>query len=275
FTRTAADDMILADKDPHYRVLNLSVDPWQDATTSYYHKSIGGYHGAKLKRIQELYENVMDKNINAVGTALNSQNDSIIQIALSRLATLNMLNTKYIIYNPEGGVLPNRYACGNAWFVKEIKIVQNSDEELKSLDTLSSKNTAVVEKSFSLAPASFAVDSAATIRLTSYGPNKLTYESNTSREQFAVFSEVYYDKGWNAYIDGNPVPHVRADFVLRALKVPAGKHNIEFRFEPKLYFVGEKVALAGSLLLFLSVIGAIFYEVRKMKKVKAKVPVTV
>jgi hypothetical protein len=280
---TEADRRILAeDPQSNHRVLNLAVEPWQDASTSYWHKSVGGYHGAKLKRIQELYEQVLSQNISNVGAVLNQQlQDTIgrriftmtgstpeIDRALSQQAALNMLDTKYIIFNPEGGVLTNKSACGNAWFVSELKPVQSPDEELLSIRTLDPKKTALVEKTFAPKVAGFQprFDSAATIKMTSYQPNKLQYESNASADQFAVFSEIYYDKGWNVYLDNNPSEYIRVNFLLRGMKVPAGKHTIEFRFEPKSYYTGEKIALAGSILLFLFIGGAIFVDYRKRKQ---------
>ena len=236
-----------------YRVLNLD-NTWQDAATSYYHKSIGGYHGAKLKRIQELYENVMENNVNMVRSTLQMQpNDSVLNDALARQGSLNMLNTKYIIFNPEGGVIENTNACGNAWFVKDVKMVESADAEITSIKSFSPKTTAFVDKVFAKDIDSFKpkYDSSAKIEMTFYSPNDLKYTSSASSDQFAVFSEIYYAQGWDAYIDGKLTPHVRADFVLRAMKIPAGQHQVEFKFEPKAYYSGEKIALAGSILLIL------------------------
>jgi hypothetical protein len=254
FSPTAADLQIMQDSSKDYRVMNLAVSTWQDASTSYYHMSIGGYHGAKLKRIQELYEQVMEKNENEVRTALQMQtNDSVLRDVLSRQAALNMLNTKYIIFNPDGGVLTNRYACGNAWFVKEVKMVDNADAEINAVKNFSPKRTAIIDKVFDPTLGGFTpkYDSTAKIQLTAYEPNDLKYSSNANTDQLAVFSEIYYAKGWNAYVDGKLTPHVRADFVLRAMRVPAGNHEIEFKFEPSAYFTGEKIALAGSILLLI------------------------
>jgi hypothetical protein len=278
FVQSEADKQILQDPSPDYRVLNVAVQTWQDGSTSYWHKSIGGYHGAKLKRMQELYEQVMDGNVNAIRSGLNTAtNDSMLRAVLAQQTALNMLNTKYIIYpvRMEDGrtgeqVLTNRFACGNAWFVNDIKFVANPDEELKSLKTFSPRQTAIVDKSQlesgSIAEFKPKYDSAASISLVSYAPNELKYTSNATSEQFAVFSEIYYDKGWNAYVDGKLTPHIRADFVLRAMKVPAGKHEIVFKFEPATYYTGEKIALAGSVMLFLFVGLGIFLDVRKKKE---------
>jgi hypothetical protein len=273
FEKTKADEMILQDPSPDYRVLNVAVQTWQDASTSYWHKSIGGYHGAKLKRMEELYEEVMEGNVRTVSSALQKQpNDSIMQQVLAHQPALNMMNTKYIIYNPEGGVLSNHSACGNAWFVHTINLVDNADEEMKKIKTFSPHSTAVVDKSFATEINGFTpkYDSTAKIELNSYAPNDLKYTSNTSSDQFAVFSEVYYDKGWNAYIDGKATPYVRADYLLRAMKVPAGKHEIEFKFEPSSYYTGEKIALAGSIALFLFIGGGIYLGRKKQKEAETK-----
>ncbi|MDQ3109036.1 MAG: hypothetical protein M3R17_03990 [Bacteroidota bacterium] len=271
FVKSKADQIILQDPSPDYRVLNIAAQTWQDANTSYWHKSIGGYHGAKLKRMQELYEQVIDSNLMEVRSGLGvATSDSMMRDVLSKQTALNMLNTKYIIYNPEGGVLTNRFACGNAWFVSNIKLVENPDQELAMVKTFSPKVTAIIDKSQlkdgSLAEFKPRYDSTAVINLTSYAPNELKYSSNAASEQLAVFSEVYYDKGWKSFIDGNPAPHVRADFVLRAMKVPAGKHEIVFKFEPDTYYTGEKIALAGSIMLFLFVAGGIYWDNKKKKE---------
>ncbi|HET6990250.1 MAG TPA: YfhO family protein, partial [Bacteroidia bacterium] len=171
-----------------------------------------------------------------------------------------------------GGVWTNRYACGNAWFVRNVKMVENPDEEIKGVKDFSPRTTALIDKAFSDQLGGFTpkYDSTARIELTSYSPNDLKYSSNTSSDQLAVFSEIYYEKGWNAYVDGKPTPHVRADFVLRAMKVPAGKHEIEFKFEPSSYYTGEKIALAGSLLLFIFIGGGIYLDRKKQKETVAQ-----
>jgi hypothetical protein len=245
---TKADQLILKDKDPNYRVLNLTVDPFADASTSYFHKSIGGYHGAKLRRYQELYEHQIQQDFN--------------------IQVLNMLNTRYIIQPDQDNrpsVTPNMGALGNAWFVPEIKTVDNADEELAALTDFDPAETAVVDRRFEKYLEGFTpqVDSVAAIRLIEYQPNDLKYQSNTKKDQLAVFSEIYYDKGWNAYVDGEKVPHFRVNYVLRAMIVPAGKHLIEFKFEPRVYEVGEKISFASSLLLILIVLGYAGMEIRK------------
>ncbi len=269
FQKNNAINSVLADKDPGKRTLNLSGFN-QDASVSYFTSSIGGYHGAKLKRYQQLIDFRIDKEIAIIGSTLRAGNlnDSIINNMYRSLPTLNMLNTKYIIVNPNYPALANPYALGAAWFVNDVKLVANPDSEVLALNKIDPAVTAVVDKAFEAQVAGFkpVADSTATIKLVSYQANHLVYESNTAAEQLAVFSEIYYKDGWNVYVDGKPSDYVRANFVLRAMKVPAGKHKIEFKFEPTQYSQGETVALAGSILVFLALAGAAFLELRRKKE---------
>ncbi len=268
FVATTADLIILRDKDPDYRVLNLAVSPLQDASTSWFHKSLGGYHGAKMRRYQELYDhNIQNEIISLYGTMQRRPVPEAIDSTLAGLHALNMLNTRYIIYNPEAPPLVNKSELGNAWFINEVKMVPNADQEIAAITTFNPRLQAVVDERFSNDLSGFKAvqDSTAKIVLTEYRANYLKYTSKASSEQVAVFSEIYYDKGWQAYIDGKTVPHFRADYVLRAMRIPAGTHTIEFKFHPKSYFMGEKVSLACSLLLVLMVIGTGYIEFRKKK----------
>lgn len=250
FAKTQADEAILQDKDPDYRVYNTTQRLDQDALTSYWHKSIGGYHGAKMRRYQELIEFQMSKG--------NQQ-------------VFNMLNVKYfIVGDSTGQVYPqqNPMANGHAWFVKNYVLVDNSDVEMDSLTNFNSKETAVIDKRYNDQFKDFKVadDSTATITLTSYAPNKLVYKTEAALPQMAVFSEIYYDKGWNAYVDGKLTPHFRCNYVLRGMIVPSGKHNIEFKFEPTVVKTGETIALYSSILLYggiLSIGGFVFIKRRK------------
>lgn len=251
YPKSAADELILKDVDPNFRVLNLTVDPFADASTSYYHKSIGGYHGAKLRRYQELYDHQIKGKFN--------------------MSVINMLNTKYIIQADESKrpvARTNMGFLGNAWFVEEIQMVNNADEELAALDNFDPEKTVVIDKRFSDYLEGFTpvFDSVAQIKLIDYKPNHLQYQSNAKKDQLAVFSEIYYDKGWKAYIDDVLVPHFRANYVLRAMIIPAGKHKIDFKFEPEVFAIGEKVSFASSLLLILLVLGFGFYEIRNYFK---------
>ena len=270
---SAADERINLDKGLSYRVLNLATSPFNDAFTSYFHKSIGGYSGAKLARYQDLIDyhfyptdpKAYAGEIRILYKGMQSSNS----IPGDSIPVLNMLNTKYFIFEQsERGVVENPYCYGNAWFVKEVKTVDNADEEIASLNKVNLKSVAVVDKRFASVAGNFkaVVDSMARVKLTVYHPNRLTYEYEAGSEQLLVFSEVYYDKGWNAFIDGKPAPYFRADYILRAMKVPAGKHKIEFKFEPKAYFTGEKISLASSLLIILVALGGIFYTFFYEKK---------
>ncbi len=247
FQPTVADQIIMKDNDPDFRVYNQAVgNPFADASTSYFHKSLGGYHGAKLRRYQELIDHHLSKG---------------------NMSVFNMLNTKYFIAPDQKGGQPqvqiNMQALGNAWFVNNAHMVNNADEEINALTDFVPTETAVYDKRFEDQVKGHIIskDSLATITLTEYKPNHLTYTYETGKEQLAVFSEIYYAKGWNAYIDGKVSPYFRANYVLRAMIVPAGKHTIEFRFEPKVYFTGEKIAFASSMLLVLLAIGSVGFMV--------------
>jgi hypothetical protein len=247
FPETRADEMILLDKDPDFRVLNMAVNTYQDASTSFYHKSIGGYHAAKLKRYDELIQ---------------------YQLSKGNLEVFNMLNAKYIIVpdsTNEGIPQRNPNACGNAWFVKGYKMVPNAGAEMNALSNFKAGETAIIDSRFEdqLKNFKFSDDTTGTITLKSYAPNDLVYDSKAKTDQLAVFSEIYYDKGWNAFIDGKPVPYFRSDYVLRAMVVPAGNHTIEYKFEPRSYILGTKLSLASSILLLLLLIGVAGTEMRK------------
>jgi hypothetical protein len=264
FQPSAVDQQILQDKDPSYRVLNAG-NPFNEARTSYFHKSIGGYHGAKLRRYQDLIERQISPNLQ---TLFASNGD------FSKTPVLNMLNTRYLIVPAQQGqqgqpgqpeqVLRNANALGNAWFVRELRAVQTPDQEMDALTGLDARRTAVVDvsKFASVKPATYP-DSSATIALTDYAPDALTYKYSAAQPGTVVFSEVYYADGWQAFLDGKEVPHFRADFVLRAMQVPAGTHEIKFVFEPKEYKIGNTVSLASSIGVLLVVAGACVVGARR------------
>jgi uncharacterized membrane protein YfhO len=179
-----------------------------------------------------------------------------------------MLNTKYIIYEPARSPLINNSALGNAWFVENYKIVDNADKEIAALNNFNPDKIAIIDKRFedNLKGKEIRNDTLSVIKLIEYQPNHLVYSSKSSADQLAVFSEIYYDKGWNAYIDGKPAPYFRTDYVLRAMIVPAGDHTIEFKFEPRVYKIGENISLISSILLILLLIGGLYYETRKIFK---------
>ena len=263
---SVADQSILQDPTENYRVLNIAVSTFNDATTSYFHKSIGGYHGAKMRRYQELITHNIAPEIQQFGMALQSSaTQESVQMALSKLNTINMLNAKYIIYSPQAPAIQNVNAYGNAWFVDNYKVVADADEEIASLKQINPKQTAIIDTRFKNELNDFTKDQNASIVLTSYQPNHLVYESNTNSTQLAVFSEVYYDKGWLAYVDGKEVPHFRADYILRAMYIPEGKHKIEFKFEPAIYSIGLIIGIVSSILLLLLFASGFVYD-NMMKK---------
>lgn len=268
YKASAADNIILKDTNPSFRVLNLN-NPFQETNTSYFHHSVGGYHAAKLRRYQELIDHRLSGEISSVGQSFSgAQSIGDIVSAFARTPSLNMLNTRYIIYNPEAAPILNPYAYGNAWFVSKVDVVENADAEIAALNTINPLQTAVVDKRFANELNGFvpAVDSTATIQLDSYRPNRLTYTSVASSEQLAVFSEIYYQPGWKATIDGEPAPHFRADWTLRAMRIPAGKHTIEFEFYPDTYVAAANVSTYSSFLILLLVVGAVGYSIWQVIK---------
>jgi hypothetical protein len=254
-----ADQQVLNDKS-YYRVLNFS-GAWSDALTSYYHNSVGGYHGAKLRRYQDLYDSCIEREMNRFADEFQTGRGDF-----SRFPVLNMLNTKYILYgNNRSNMLPNPQANGPAWFVSEIMLAKSPGEELSATRGINSKKQAVIDgskfKIQQLVP-----DSASVIRLTEHKPNYLKYEATTATPNLAVFSEIYYPAGWLAFIDGKEVPILCANYVLRALEIPAGTHVIEFRFEPRPYFVGNKITAASSWIVILLLLGSLGWSWRTLNK---------
>ncbi len=266
FAPRDVDKQILRDPDPYYRVLDLTKDPYNDAVQAYFHKCIGGYHPAKMEMYQDLIDRQMSRGFNG--------------------QVLNMLNTKYIIAGSQkrpAVVMPNPDACGNAWFVSEVKWANTADEEMDGLNApgiqdttvmpnaFDPKKTAVVRTKFKaeLGDYSFGKDSAASVKLDKYGLNELTFKSSNSQPGLAVFSDIYYSKGWKAFVDGKETPIIKANYVLRAIKIPAGNHSIEFRFHPDSFYNGQKVAMASSILLILLCLGAL-YPLFKKDELPAK-----
>ncbi len=253
YNTTPADQAILMDTDPHFRVLNLAVNTFNDAIPSYHYKTIGGYHAAKLKRYQDLIE----RHISPEMRKLNQ--------GFENTPVLNMLNTKYVVTgeSPEQ-IFSNTSNLGECWFVSEVKWVDNADEEIDALNGFNPAKTAVIDKQFEshVTGVDFNQQLLGYIKFETYAPNKVTYTSNSNNTQLAVFSEIYYKAGrdWKAYIDGEEAEFIRANYVLRAMVIPAGEHSIEFRFEPVAYVMGERIALAGSLLIALLLLA---YPMRK------------
>lgn len=268
FPKSPADEMIQQDTTKSYRVLNIGANTFNDASTSYYHQSIGGYHGAKLKRYKELIDNSLSGEIATLKSVLQKQDSSVLSIVFSQPA-INMLNTKYIILKGDTTPLENKGALGNAWYVTSEKMVANADSEIAAINKFDPRSTVIIDERFKDKMNGFSFnnrDSSAQIILTDYKPNHLTYKSSGKSDQLAVFSEIYYDKGWNAFIDGKPSDYFRANYVLRAMRVPAGDHTVEFKFEPEVVSTGEKISFGSSLLLIILLCYAIYSEIGIQKK---------
>lgn len=244
FQKTTVDTQILEDKELNFRVYNLAERLDAGARTSYFHNNIAGYHGAKLKRYQELMD---------------------MQISKGNVSVVNMLNTKYIIRKgPSGDLIasqnPSRY--GPAWLVKEVKVVANADEEMNLLSTFDLSNKALVDQRFGLSTTSYSA--IGTILLSSYEPNHLVYDVNVDEASFAVFSEIFYDKGWNAYINGELNQHYRVNYVLRGMNLPKGEYQVEFKFEPQSVALGSSISLVCSILIYL-LLSFVLYQTIKSK----------
>ncbi len=262
FQPREADKAIMRDPDPYYRVLDLSKDTYNDAVQAYFHKCIGGYSPAKM----ESYQDLIDRHLSR---GFNSQ-------------VLNMLNTKYIIAGGQKGapqVIPNREACGNAWFVNEIKWAATADDEINGLNAarlgdttivpnaFEPKKTAVMRENFKsiIGNYTFGKDSVAYVKLDKYGLDEISFKSSNSQDGLAVFSDIYYENGWKAFIDGQETPIVKADYVLRAMKIPRGNHQIVFKFHPLSFYKGQSVSMVSSILLILICLGAIAQIFKKGK----------
>ena len=247
FQANEADKQIMQDTG-YYRVYDLTTN---STKPSYFHNSLNGYHAAKLRRYNDLFNWYISKN---------------------NLNVLNMLNTKYIIApNEEGGVFTftNDEANGSAWFIERLKEVESENEAIKALDSLDNKHIAVINQKDikiyfkSETPRSFSVNSTASIQIKKHDPNYLKYTTNNDQDGFVVFSEVYYSHGWKAYLDGKQVPHVRVNYTLRGMYVPVGRHEIVFKFDPEIVKTGSNIALASSILLGLLLIGGLAYALKK------------
>ena len=267
FNPSFADSYILRDI-THYRVLNLASSPFNDNTpTAYYHNSIGGYHGAKLRRYQELIDSAMLSDLSLFNT-IKSLNE--FPGVLENTDILNMLNTKYIIWNPEAPPLLNESAFGNAWFIENIIPAANANEEIGKLKTTSLRRDAVVDDQFRslYGTPQYSQSASDTIYLTAIKSNEVIYKSSASTDQVAIFSEIYYPAGWKSFIDGKEVPHFRANYVLRAMSVPAGDHEIRFSFEPETYQRGNMISLVSSVILILLLAGYTVSVVLKKRREK-------
>ena len=269
FTASDADKYILADKSEEFRVLNLTVDIFNSSAPSYFHKNVGGYSAVKLRRYQELIEVHLSKEIRDFTSSLRTISTlGEAEEIFKKTPVLNMLNTKYVIYTPQAMPISNPYKMSNAWLVDNINLVNSADEEILSLGLDSLTNTVIVDKSTENAPNDKKYNSAnGKIELIKYEPNSMTYKFTSTEDQLAVFSEVYYPDGWNAYIDDEEVPYFRANYLLRAMELKAGDYTIEFRFEPKSYDIGKILSIICSILLT-TALACIIFAVCKNKRGK-------
>jgi Bacterial membrane protein YfhO len=276
FAPTVADSEILKDKS-YYRVLNLSVSTFNDnSPTSWFHKSIGGYHGAKLKRYQELIDSSISRELGLFQAAFQSAGqvktfDEIMPFIMplfNRTSVLNMLNTKYVILNPNAPPVVNPHAMGNAWFAEKPLIVDNANMELASVNTIDPSSEAVIDARFrdQIRGSLYPVTENDKIELLSYQPNVLEYKYSAEDEKLAVFSEIYYPEGWKCYIDGKESQYFRTNYVLRGMILPAGTHQVKFTFEPSSYINGNKISLASSIMLILLTVGYFFSQFIKRSK---------
>ena len=236
-----------------YRVHDLTIDTYNSSEASNAHNTIGGYDPAKMQRIEDL---------------------KLRHITRNNMQVLNMMNTKYFItpgQNNQRVVQLNQGALGPVWFASNIQQVNTPNEEIDALNSVNTANTAVVLSSefgnyvSGLAPG---IDSSASITISAYEPDKITYKSQSNKEMLSVFSEMWYgpDKGWQAYLDGVPVDHIRANYALRSMRIPAGQHEIVFEFKPQSYYMGEKISLLGSIILILAIGGYLFMTYRESKE---------
>ncbi len=272
FRPSLADQAILQDPDPHYRVINVTRSPWTDGLTCYHHENVGGHHAAKLQRYQDLIENELNAQLQKLNGGLMQQGDQVIMnpAVAQQMPVYNMLNTKYFIVqaNNPGGAVLNRSACGNAWFVETIQKVGTADEEMAALAQFDPNSTAIVSAAYeaSLYSYNFGKSANAAIQLTDMSPKYLKYTSKNDQDGLGVFSEVYYGEGWEATIDGAPAEIERVNYVLRAIKIPAGEHVVEMRFNPSSFRLGMNVSLAGSVLFLLFAGGLIYFHLKKQRE---------
>ena len=271
YTESVADKAILADNSLDFRVMDLTKDMFNDASTCYFHKSLGGYSGAKLRRYQDIITQYLGGELNQLRGTKSIQ--EMMQV-MAQLKVANMLNTKYIIYNPEAQPISNPFAFGNAWIANGIKWVDTPNDEIDAIANTDLQHTAILNKEFAQQVGNYRLTDSILpqIVLTEYQPNKLTYRfngvsaSSTTADYLVVFSEIWTSKGWKMYIDGQEQPLLRANYLLRAALVPSGEHEIVMEYAPKAYKTGNTVTFASSLIMILGLIGAILFTIKKKKQ---------
>jgi len=271
FSPSPADQFIMKDVDPYYRVLNIATNTFNDSHTSYFHKSIGGYHAAKLQTYQDVIEKYLAPYVQLMQKGLQDSTFNL-NSYMQSMPILNALNTKYIIYNPNAFPLVNQYAYGNAWFVDNYQFVDNPKDELNAIGQTNLYRTAIINKKINnvskLPNLDIAGDSTRNISLEVYKPDILTFKVSSKKGGFVVFSDIYYPDGWIATIDGKPTDIYRVDYILRGLVVPAGEHNLKFAFKPDSVFKGKIIATTGSVIVILTLILLAFLLYKNSKKTK-------
>ena len=268
YTASTADQYILNDKTLDYRVADITKDMFNDASTCYFHKSLGGYCGAKLRRYQDVITQYLGGELNQLRSAKTGED--LVQ-TLSRMKVLNMLNTKYVIYNPNSQPFQNPFAFGNAWMANDVRWVDTPNEEIDAIGTTDLQHTAIINKEFEQQVGNYRlVDSIpGQIQLSEYQPNRLVYNFKSGSDRLVVFSEIWTSKGWKLYLDGQEHPLLRADYLLRCAMIPSGEHEIVMEYAPKAYRVGNNVQLASSLIMVLGLIAALVFTFKPKKEEKA------
>lgn len=271
FTASAADQYILNDNDLDFRVADITKDMFNDASTCYFHKSLGGYSGAKLRRYQDVITQYLSGELNQLRGAKTSQD--MIQ-SLMQQKVLNMLNTKYIIFNPNSQPFPNPNALGNAWVVNDVRWVSTPNEEIDAIAETDLAHTAILNREFAQQVGNYQLTDSILpiITLEGYQPNKLSYKfrgvstGSTTANYLVVFSEIWTEKGWKMYVDGQEQPLLRANYLLRSAFIPSGEHDIVMEYAPKAYSTGNAISFASSLIMILGLIGALIYTFKPKKK---------
>lgn len=274
FTASAADQYILNDNDLDFRVADITKDMFNDASTCYFHKSLGGYSGAKLRRYQDVISQYLGSELNQLRGAKTAQD---LMLSLSQQKVINMLNTKYVIFNPNAQPFPNANALGNAWVVNDIRWVSTPNEEIDAIAETNLAHAAIINREFAQQVGNYQLTDSIVpeVILEDYQPNKLCYKFRgastgaTDANYLVVFSEIWTEKGWKMYVDGQEQPLLRANYILRAALIPGGEHNIVMEYAPKAYKVGNTVSFVSSLIMILGLIGALIYTFKPKKEEKA------
>lgn len=268
FTASAADQYILEDNTLDFRVADITKDMFNDASTCYFHKSLGGYCGAKLRRYQDVITQYLNGELNQLRGAQSAP--ALLQ-TLAQQKVLNMMNTKYVIYNPNAQPFDNPFAMGNAWAVNNIRWVDTPNEEIDAIGDTDLEHTAIINKEFEQQVGNYQLTDSihGQIALTDYLPNKLSYSFKASEDQLVVFSEIWTERGWKMYVDGQEQPLLRANYLLRAALIPSGEHEIVMEYAPKAYSTGNAVSFASSLIMILGLIVALIFTFKPKKEEKA------